>query len=85
MNIEDVTGNVAMLFVRAQRGEDNLNCERLTVTERAQLAGLMGWERTPSLSAWIADAPSEVEPDTDTFDYEGTILDRQDDEVGDYL
>ncbi len=73
------TGNVLMLAARAKAGEDNINCERLTTTERAQLAVLMSWPRSPSLAVWIADVPSAQEPHGPC--YEGAILRRQEDEI----
>jgi len=81
-DITNCTDRVLDIFLRTKGGEDGISCETLTVTERAQLADLMKWERTPYVAAWIAAAPSEPASLTD---YEGRILDRQDREVGEYL
>jgi hypothetical protein len=82
-DITAVTDAVLDIFLASKTGAEP-TVEHLTVTERSQLAGLMGWERTPFLAAWIADAPADA-VDTDTRDYEGAILDRQDARDGDYL
>jgi hypothetical protein len=85
-DITNCTDRVLDIFLRTKGGEDNVNCEILTVTERRQLADLMGWKPSTFLSSWIAAAPADrTEPDADTRDYEGMILDRQDAEVGGYL
>lgn len=84
-DITDCTDRVLDIFLRTKGGEDGIVTDHLTVTERRQLADLMGWENTPFLSSWIAAAPSREPVIRDTRDYEGAILDRQDEEVGDYL
>lgn len=87
-DITNCTDRVLDIFLRTKGGEDGIDCDLLTVTERGQLADLMKWERTSFLSYWIQDAPADIDPadkDGDTFDYEGAILDQADARDGDYL
>jgi hypothetical protein len=85
IDITSVTDRVLDIFLRTKGGEDGIVVDHLTVTERRQFADLMGWKPSAWLSSWIADVPAHTDSDPDTFDYEGAILDRQDEEVGDYL
>lgn len=74
-DISNCTDRVLDIFLRTKGGEDNIDCEALTVTERRQLADLMGWAPSSFLSSWIADAPADPAPAGP--DYEGAILARQ--------
>ena len=84
-DITNCTDRVLDIFLRTKGGEDNISCEALTVTERRQLADLMGWQRTAFLASWVADGPAVAVDGGDNFDYEGAILDQADARDGDYL
>lgn len=75
IDITNVSDEVLAVFLEAKSNPNIAICiDDLSANDRSDLARLMGWPESSYLSDWIG---SDHE---DHFDYEGAILDMQDDE-----
>ena len=82
IDITDMTDAVLDVVLEAKSGADYVDCGHLSAKERFQVAEALGWEMNARTIAWISDSPSTDAPRGPrftTFDYEGAILDEQED------
>jgi len=82
IDITNYTDNAVDVILASRTGED-VDCDHLTAKERYQVAEALGWDlKAGYVRAWIADVgdhtPRAAVAD-DRLDYEGMILDDQED------
>ncbi len=82
IDITDMTDAALDVVLAARSGADYVDCEGLTPKERYQVAEALGWEMNARTRYWIDSAPSSnavAGPVEYPLDYEGMILDQQED------
>lgn len=84
-DITHLTDAALDVVLEARAGADFVPCDHLTSAERYQVATALRWPMDARTRAWCSDAPATRTPADaaargSSIDYEGMILDRQDEE-----
>ncbi len=79
IDITDMTDAAFDVLLAAKSGAEFVNCAHLTAKERYQVAEALGWEMNARTRYWIDSALSAPAVPSTSIDYEGMILDEQED------
>lgn len=79
IDITDMTDAALDVVLSARSGADHVDCGHLTAKERYQIAKALGWEMNARTRYWIDSSPSAPSVPMTSIDYEGMILDEQED------
>ena len=79
IDITDMTDAALDVVLAARSGAAHVDCEHLTSKERYQVAEALRWKMDARTRYWIDSSPAAEKAPYSSFDYEGAILDEQED------